>query len=105
MTSLPAAPARKTLVVAPHRVDLSGRTVAVRVPAESVAIARAVALAGPQAEPQEGVGLSVMIEARLLVRAGVNGKVIAGQIVVLIVLWIAVLVAELTVRASGVARC
>jgi hypothetical protein len=48
MTSLPADRARATRAEAPHRVDLSGRSVAVRVPAENVAMARIVVLA---AEP------------------------------------------------------
>jgi hypothetical protein len=117
MTSLPAALARKTLVAAPHRVDLSGRTVAARGPAENATTAQVLAQAiaqelargraGARAGPQERVGRGVTIEAPTQVRAGangnagVNGKVIADLIVVLIV----VLAAGRNVRASGVARC
>jgi hypothetical protein len=132
MTSLPADRARTTRVQAPHRVDLIGRTVAVRAPVENVAMAQEVALerarTGAQAGPQAGAGLNVMTEVLLVVPAGWNGALVAGLIVVRVVVILAarsvvravarmaapvvvigvqivVLAAERIVRASGVARC
>jgi len=102
MTSLPAAPVRVPPVEAPQPGDLSGRTVAVRVPAESDAIPQMGARFGPPAGPQAAAGRRVMTEVhRVQVPAGVNAGVSAGRIVVRIVL----LVAGRTVRASGVAPC
>jgi hypothetical protein len=109
MTSHPAAPARKTLVGAPHPGDLSGAvTVVVPAPVASDAVAQAVA----QAAAQVGVGRQVM-NGVLPVLPGTLPVLRGGGIVGLtgglttdrIVARIVVLEAGLIVRASGVAQC
>jgi hypothetical protein len=98
MTSLPAARARTTLVEARHPVDPIGRTVAARTPVENAAMAQAVppavvperaqerAQRGAREEPRAGADRNVMTEVPLLVRAEVNGAVIAGLMVRVVVM-------------------
>ena len=99
MTSLPAAPARTTLVEAPHPVDLSvPRTVVVPVPVANDAIAQTAARTGARTAAGRRV-MSVGLPVPVL--AGVTGGARAGRIVAGIV----VRVAGQNVRASGVAPC
>jgi len=117
MTSHPAAPARKTLVGAPHPGDLSGAvTVVVPAPVASDAVAQAVAQAAAQAAAQVGVGRQVMngvlpvLPGTLPVLrgggiVGLTGGLTTDRIVARIVARIVVLEAGLIVRASGVAQC
>ena len=87
MTSLPAAPARTTLVEAPPRHGLSA---VVRAPA------------GTDAKVQVGVGRSVMTEVLpVQVPVGARPKANVAQIVAQIV----VLAGAQIVRASAVDRC
>ena len=103
MTSLPAAPARTTLVEAPHPVDLSvPRTVVVPVPVANDAITQTVARTAARTVAQSAAGRRVMsVGLPVPVLAGVTGGARAGRIVAGIV----VRVAGQNVRASGVAPC
>ena len=99
MTSLPAAPARTTLVEAPHPVDLSvPRTVVVPVRVANDAIARNGVRTGARTAAGRRV-MSAGLPVQVL--AGVSGGARAGRIVAGIV----VRVAGQNVRASGVAPC
>lgn len=103
MTSLPAAPARTTLVEAPHPVDLSvPRTVVVPVPVANDAIARNGVRNGVRTGARTAAGRRVMsVGLPVQVLAGVTEGAQAGRIVAQIV----VRVAGQNVRASGVAPC
>ena len=111
MSSLPAAPARTTLVEAPHLGDLIGvRTVVIRVPAANDQAVRsgvpAVALmeAGPSAmcvDRQVGVLALSRVLVEMTAPQAASGAVSAGRIVAGTVL----LVAGQIVRASEGARC
>jgi hypothetical protein len=103
MTCLPAAPARMTLVEAPHLGDLSGvATAIVRVPvANGVADQLGTGSATTGVLPVPPGTLLVLPGAPLALPGEGSVGVIAGRIVARIV----VLEARRIVRVSGVARC
>jgi len=103
MTCLPAAPARMTLVEAPHPGDLSGvATAGVRVPVANDAVdQRGAGSATTGVLPVRPGGLRVLPGVLPMLPGEGSVGVIAGRIVARIV----VLEAGRIVRVSGVARC
>jgi hypothetical protein len=109
MTSLPVAPARTTLVEAPHPGDPNGRIAAVRVPVQNDVLPPA----GDRVEPppvgppetSELLRVRAPAEVSAEVSAGVNVGRTVVVTVALTVGQIVVLVAGRIAKAHGVARC
>jgi hypothetical protein len=105
MTSLPAAPARTTLVEAPHPGDPNGRIAAVPVPVQNDVLPQAGDRVEPPAVGPPETSELLRVRAPAEVSAGVNVGRIVVVTVELIVEQIVVLVAGRIAKAHGVARC